>query len=473
METDNKAQQILDKTLAAAVTLRRAIEEKFKIYSDKEKDTTDKQNKKSEDNDSDAIKKLNQKIVDLDKFVKSEIDKNKKLINQVIKPNENKEKQIVEKTKPVYIDSFGERAITSLNDIFQKVFNIQVIQPKEDHAKSSKLWVTALIGIIGIIILYFDKIKNFIQNIDWEKIWSMVKTILTNSINKLWPEIVNILKSSFNVFIDSFAKIINSKGIQDAIQSVKNFFIPADFIKDISSAITNFFTDVVPNMFKSVITGLKSFMINIFNFINQLFGFKFIDIGKNETDKADTIKAEEYLEQTNEEGQNPSIPNISNSNESDQDISKIDPNIAIANNMTNFNKISGGAIDKSISVSGGDNTTYLTPLHKDDNAVILKEDGLIDKRLNNIIDNVSTSSKEYLKKFDVINDTIVKQNDIISKLPISQKQELAKIIDNNNEQASKYINANVKLIYSDLNKLRTPVIEQSNINTLRYTYINE
>lgn len=421
------------------------------------------------------------KIDKLQNFISNElirIDKVvKQLINQKNKNNNNsKEKQVVEKAKPVYLETFSDKAILELNNLFQKIFNIKIIQPKEEISKKSNIWLLALIAVTGLIIAKFNDIKKYILSIDWDKIWQNIRKQIIDFLTDLPFQIIDNLNSVFEFIKDIIINIFSSDQFKSLIDNIKKTIVPTNLIDNIVLEITNLFTVTIPNIFNSVITNIKQFVNNIFKSINDLLGFQFFDVGKDETNKTDAINAEEKIDSLNNLDNEKSSPSANSSNnylneQKNIGQSSLEPNIAIANNMNNFNKISGGNINKSLIVNDTGNIT-MTPLQKDDTAIILKEDGIIDKRLNEVINAINNQANNYIEKFDTINNELIQQNNILSKFNNDQKQELTKTIQLNNVITSQYIQNNINKVQSSINELKQPKIERSNIDTIRLNYLN-
>lgn len=421
------------------------------------------------------------KIDKLQNFISNElirIDKVvKQLINQKNKNNNNsKEKQVVEKAKPVYLETFSDKAILELNNLFQKIFNIKIIQPKEEISKKSNIWLLALIAVTGLIIAKFNDIKKYILSIDWDKIWQNIRKQIIDFLTDLPFQIIDNLNSVFEFIKDIIINIFSSDQFKSLIDNIKKTIVPTNLIDNIVLEITNLFTVTIPNIFNSVITNIKQFVNNIFKSINDLLGFQFFDVGKDETNKTDAINAEEKIDSLNNLDNEKSSPPANSSNnylneQKNIGQSSLEPNIAIANNMNNFNKISGGNINKSLIVNDTGNIT-MTPLQKDDTAIILKEDGIIDKRLNEVINAINNQANNYIEKFDTINNELIQQNNILSKFNNDQKQELTKTIQLNNVITSQYIQNNINKVQSSINELKQPKIERSNIDTIRLNYLN-
>lgn len=455
----NKLQQLLD----SHNSLKKIIYEKLRI---------DNQNK--EDNKENNVK-IN-KIDNLERFIKTEINR----LGKLIKSNKNsknntKEKQVVEKAKPVYLESFSDKAIFELNNLFQKIFNIKIIQPKEESTKRSNLWLIALAGLIGLIIANFSEIQKYITSIDWNKIWSDTKNTILNFLAELPFQIINNLDSIFKNMGDIIKAIFNSDEFKKFSENIKKTIVPTEFINNIINELTTFFTKNIPNMFTKIVDNIKQYIYDIFNSVNDLLGFKFIDTGEDNKDKTDAVKADEKIQQMNEQDKTtiPDLPSTPDDNVAQvtDNVKNLEPSIAVANNMKNFNQLNGGNITKSLVTNNGQNIT-MTPLDNKDTAVILKENGIIDKRLNEILSVINKQTTDYIAKFDIINNEISEQNNILSQFNENNKKDLVQILNTNNNNTALYVNSNIKEIYNTINEIKQPSIERSSIDVTRLQYIN-
>ncbi len=455
----NKLQQLLD----SHNSLKKIIYEKLRV---------DNQNK---ENNKEINVKTN-KIDNLERFIKTEINR----LGQLIKSNKNnkantKERQVVEKTKSVYLESFSDKAIFELNNLFQKIFNIKIIQPKEESVKRSNIWLVALAGLIGLIIANFSEIQKYISSIDWNKIWSDTKGTILNFLAELPFQIINNLDSIFKNMGDIIKAIFNSDEFKKFSEDIKKTIIPTEFINNIINELTTFFTKNIPNMFTKIVDNIKQYIYDIFNSVNDLLGFKFIDTGEDNKDKTDAVKADEKIQQMNEQDKTtiPDLPSTPDNNMSQatDNVKNLEPSIAVANNMKNFNQLNGGNITKSLVTNNGQNIT-MTPLDNKDTAVILKENGIIDKRLNEILSVINKQTTDYIAKFDTINNEILEQNNILSQFNENNKKDLIQTLNTNNNNTALYVNSNIKEIYNTINEIKQPSIERSSIDAIRLQYIN-
>ena len=455
----NKLQQLLD----SHNSLKKIIYEKLRV---------DNQNK---ENNKEINVKTN-KIDNLERFIKTEINR----LGQLIKSNKNnkantKERQVVEKTKSVYLESFSDKAIFELNNLFQKIFNIKIIQPKEESVKRSNIWLVALAGLIGLIIANFSEIQKYISSIDWNKIWSDTKGTILNFLAELPFQIINNLDSIFKNMGDIIKAIFNSDEFKKFSEDIKKTIIPTEFINNIINELTTFFTKNIPNMFTKIVDNIKQYIYDIFNSVNDLLGFKFIDTGEDNKDKTDAVKADEKIQQMNEQNKTtiPDLPSTPDNNMSQatDNVKNLEPSIAVANNMKNFNQLNGGNITKSLVTNNGQNIT-MTPLDNKDTAVILKENGIIDKRLNEILSVINKQTTDYIAKFDTINNEILEQNNILSQFNENNKKDLIQTLNTNNNNTALYVNSNIKEIYNTINEIKQPSIERSSIDAIRLQYIN-
>lgn len=455
----NKLQQLLD----SHNSLKKIIYEKLRI---------DNQNK---ENNKEINVKTN-KIDNLERFIKTEINR----LGQLIKSNKNnkantKERQVVEKTKSVYLESFSDKAIFELNNLFQKIFNIKIIQPKEESVKRSNIWLVALAGLIGLIIANFSEIQKYISSIDWNKIWSDTKGTILNFLAELPFQIINNLDSIFKNMGDIIKAIFNSDEFKKFSEDIKKTIIPTEFINNIINELTTFFTKNIPNMFTKIVDNIKQYIYDIFNSVNDLLGFKFIDTGEDNKDKTDAVKADEKIQQMNEQDKTtiPDLPSTPDNNipQATDNVKNLEPSIAVANNMKNFNQLNGGNITKSLVTNNGQNIT-MTPLDNKDTAVILKENGIIDKRLNEILSVINKQTTDYIAKFDIINNEILEQNNILSQFNENNKKDLIQTLNTNNNNTALYVNSNIKEIYNAINEIKQPSIERSSIDAIRLQYIN-
>lgn len=455
----NKLQQLLD----SHNSLKKIIYEKLRV---------DNQNK---ENNKEINVKTN-KIDNLERFIKTEINR----LGQLIKSNKNnkantKERQVVEKTKSVYLESFSDKAIFELNNLFQKIFNIKIIQPKEESVKRSNIWLVALAGLIGLIIANFSEIQKYISSIDWNKIWSDTKGTILNFLAELPFQIINNLDSIFKNMGDIIKAIFNSDEFKKFSEDIKKTIIPTEFINNIINELTTFFTKNIPNMFTKIVDNIKQYIYDIFNSVNDLLGFKFIDTGEDNKDKTDAVKADEKIQQMNEQDKTtiPDLPSTPDNNipQATDNVKNLEPSIAVANNMKNFNQLNGGNITKSLVTNNGQNIT-MTPLDNKDTAVILKENGIIDKRLNEILSVINKQTTDYIAKFDTINNEILEQNNILSQFNENNKKDLIQTLNTNNNNTALYVNSNIKEIYNAINEIKQPSIERSSIDAIRLQYIN-
>lgn len=455
----NKLQQLLD----SHNSLKKIIYEKLRV---------DNQNK---ENNKETNTKTN-KIDNLERFIKTEINR----LGQLIKSNKNnkantKERQVVEKTKSVYLESFSDKAIFELNNLFQKIFNIKIIQPKEESIKRSNIWLVALAGLIGLIIANFSEIQKYISSIDWNKIWSDTKGTILNFLAELPFQIINNLDSIFKNMGDIIKAIFNSDEFKKFSEDIKKTIIPTEFINNIINELTTFFTKNIPNMFTKIVDNIKQYIYDIFNSVNDLLGFKFIDTGEDNKDKTDAVKADEKIQQMNEQDKTtiPDLPSTPDNNipQATDNVKNLEPSIAVANNMKNFNQLNGGNITKSLVTNNGQNIT-MTPLDNKDTAVILKENGIIDKRLNEILSVINKQTTDYIAKFDTINNEILEQNNILSQFNENNKKDLIQTLNTNNNNTALYVNSNIKEIYNAINEIKQPSIERSSIDAIRLQYIN-
>jgi len=462
--------------------LKEIIKEKLNISkektvdSDNLKENTDTQNTSKEESKNKETSAINEKYNSLKKFVISEINKINKIVKKIKtskEKEENKEKEVVEKAKPVYLESFGERALLELNEIFQKVFNIKIVQPKDQTTKKSKLWLVALIAIVAVIIAKFNDIKKYILSIDWNKIWGTIRNYIVEFLADLPFKIIDAIVDAFNLIKDVILKIFEKEEFQKLIENIKKTLIPTDFINNIKNSIVEFFTKTIPDIFKKVTDKVKSFVNKIFSAINDFLGFKFFDTGKDDKDKTDAINAEEKIDELNSqsnqtEGSSGESPSSESSKESKEE-KPVEPNIIVANNLNKFNNIKGGAIDKSFVVNDNKEIT-MTPLHPNDSVAVLKEDGIIDKRLNEVINSVNTQTAAYSKQFEDINNEIIKQNDILTNY---NKNKITKEhIINNDKAMVKYVQNNVNRLQTEITNNKQPQIATSSINDLRLQYLN-
>ena len=456
---ENKLQQLLD----SHNSLKKIIYEKLRI---------DNQNKE----DNKEINTKTNKIDNLERFIKTEINRLAKLIksNKNNKAN-TKERQVVEKTKPVYLESFSDKAIFELNNLFQKIFNIKIIQPKEESVKRSNIWLVALAGLIGLIIANFSEIQKYISSIDWDKIWSDTKDTILKFLAELPFQIINNLDSIFNNMGDIIKAIFNSDEFKKFSEDIKKTIVPTEFINNIINELTTFFTKNIPNMFTKIVDNIKQYIYDIFNSVNDLLGFKFIDTGEDSKDKTDAVKADEKIQQMNEQDKTaiPDLPPDSDNSApaTPDNVKNLEPSIAVANNMKNFNQLNGGNITKSLVTNNGQNIT-MTPLDNKDTAIILKENGIIDKRLNEILSVINKQTTDYIAKFDTINNEILEQNNILSQFNENNKKDLVQILNTNNNNTALYVNSNIKEIYNTINEIKQPSIERSSIDVIRLQYIN-
>ena len=459
--------------------LKEIIKEKLNISkektvdSDNLKENTDTQNTLKEESKNKETSAINEKYNSLKKFVISEINKINKIVKKLKtskEKEENKEKEVVEKAKPVYLESFGEKALLELNEIFQKVFNIKIVQPKDQTTKKSKLWLVALIAIVAVIIAKFNDIKKYILSIDWNKIWGTIRNYIVEFLADLPFKIIDAIVDAFNLIKDVILKIFEKEEFQKLIENIKKTLIPTDFINNIKNSIVEFFTKTIPDIFKKVTDKVKSFVNKIFSAINDFLGFKFFDTGKDDKDKTDAINAEEKIDELNSQSsQTEGSSGESPSSEPAKEEKPVEPNIIVANNLNKFNNIKGGAIDKSFVVNDNKEIT-MTPLHPNDSVAVLKEDGIIDKRLNEVINSVNTQTAAYSKQFEDINNEIIKQNDILTNY---NKNKITKEhIINNDKAMVKYVQNNVNRLQTEITNNKQPQIATSSINDLRLQYLN-
>lgn len=445
----------LKQLLESQKSLKEIINNYFRLNKDK--------SDQNEDN-----KNIDNKINSLQTFVVNEFKRINQLINSTKK--EDKEKQVVEKSKPVYLDSFSDKALSDLDKLFQKIFNITIIEQSNEQRKiNHNLWLIPLMAIVGIIVAKYEDIYRYIKSIDWEKIWNNTKEQLANFLIDLPIKIYNNLSTIFVFLGDLIKTIFTSDKFKQIIDNVKKTIVPTDLIDNIKTEISNFFTKTIPNLFNSMIDNIKQYINNIFNSINDFLGFKLFDTGESDKDKTNAIDAEGTINELNNQDNSKNI-SISES-PSDNQSGNIDPNIAVANNLQNFNQIKNGNINKSFMVKNNNDIT-LTPLNSEDNAIILKEGGLIDNRLNHIINVINEQTSKYVENFNNIKDGILQQNNILDKLNSIDKKDILNILNTNNIATSKYINHNINQIQNMIIENKQPIIEKSNIDLNRLQYIN-
>ena len=470
----------IEKFLILQNQLKQLINEKLHLSKNEEtEETTDKNNDANvEKQNKEVSLEVDSKINKLRKFVTNEINKTNKLVKTLTKnikatkeKEESKEKDVVEKTKPVYLESFGDKALLELDNTFQKIFNIKVVQPKEQVAKKSKLWLVALAAIAAVIIAKFNDIKKYIMDINWGNVWKTIRSHIVSFLAQLPFTIINRLGDAFNLVKDVVLEILKKEEFQKLVENIKNTLIPIDLINKITTEVKEFFTDTIPNIFKSIMTSVKKFIDGIFSGINNFLGFKLFSVSEEESDKTDAIKAGDVIEQLNSQGPQPNVNVVESSGENTQpqnETPKQEPGVEIANNLNNFNKVNKGNVHKGFTVFNNKNTT-LTPLHENDTAIILKEDGIIDKRLTDMVDTISKQADNYIGKFEQIDKDIVAQNDILNNLNKKNDTIITQI--NNNKKETNNIANGMSVLAAQMAKPK-PQSGSSGIGAYRQGILN-
>lgn len=430
---------------------------------------------------SDFNKEVNRLKNQFEQFQKSLNDSNKKNINKEKSKNiakteikkTNKERKIVEEAKPMIIQSFGEEAVETLNNLFQKIFKIEIKQPKNEIKKSSMTWLLALGAIVGVIIANFEKIKNWIAEFDWSKVWDGIKNGIITAITKIIPLIGEMVFNTFISIIDTFTNIIKSESFQNVISNIWDKINPLNLISPITTYLTSLFADTIPNAFRSTIDGIKDFIKQTFSWINGLFGFKFF--GNDREPEPETIDPDnETYKQNEQQSENTKLNDIPESNNENQSADKesltsTNKNIIISNELTNMNEVTGGKVNKSLVIQEGDKKTTMIPLDQNDNAVILKENGIIDKKLNSLINVITDKSKSFNDNFIKINNSIIQQTQLIDKLSTTKQTELIQSIDERFVSYDKVIANRMQIAISN-NK--EPTINRSNISEKQRQCLN-
>lgn len=336
---------------------------------------------------------------------------------------DKKEKKVVKDDVPVVVQSFSINAIHTLEQLFKKVFKLNINLNSELMKKKSKIWLAVMGTVITGMIIFWNDIKKKIEETDWKQFWDNISNKITSFLEAVdWEKHASVAAEHI---INMFTTIINAITviINDTFDNLGNF--KANIKKDISNILSDAwknlkesFKSLLPEWVKNIF-GLNSEpMKNLNKIVSQITDQNPSLIGNTNTGSTD--------ESSNSEASIDITKNVNRDNTEEINMSQKDnagdfsytngsantnSNIKSFTNLPESDKQNFGNDEtREITITKKDGEVKKIPLHKDDSILFLKQGGFIDKKLDSIVGATSRFTTHFVNGMNNINNTLAEQS---------------------------------------------------------------